>query len=81
MSMIFSSCRAQKRLLYAQLVYQCSYEGYKRRMGIYEVVNVDDELRRMIHNGSSELDMESHALQSTTGIRMMRGTKNIENYR
>ena len=48
---------------------KCSYEGYKGRMGIYEVVNVDDELRRMIHNGSSELDMESHARQSTSGIR------------
>ena len=38
-------------------------------MGIYEVVNVDEELRRMIHNGSSELDMELYARQATTGIR------------
>ena len=48
---------------------RCSFEGYRGRMGIYEVVNVDEELRRMIHNGSSELDMELHARQATTGIR------------
>ena len=47
----------------------CSFEGYRGRMGIYEVVGVDDELRRMIHNGSSELDMEVHARTATTGIR------------
>lgn len=47
----------------------CSYEGYRGRMGIYEVVEVDEELRRMIHEGNSELDMESHARKSTTGIR------------
>ena len=47
----------------------CSREGYRGRMGIYEVVEVDDELRRMIHSGSSELDMELHARKKTTGIR------------
>jgi len=47
----------------------CSHEGYRGRMGIYEVVDVDDELRRMIHSGSSELDIELHARTSTTGIR------------
>ncbi len=38
-------------------------------MGIYEVVIIDEEMRRMIHSGSSELDMEKHARQNTTGIR------------
>ncbi len=47
----------------------CSHEGYRGRMGIYEVVAVDDELRRMIHSGASELDMEQHVRQKTTGIR------------
>ena len=47
----------------------CSHEGYRGRRGIYEVVDVDDELRRMIHSGSSELDMELHARKATTGIR------------
>jgi len=47
----------------------CSREGYRGRIGIYEVVSIDDELRRMIHSGASELDMEVQARKSTTGIR------------
>ena len=47
----------------------CANEGYRGRMGIYEVVAMDEELRQMIHNGTSELDMERHVHQSTTGIR------------
>ena len=38
-------------------------------MGIYEVVQIDDELRRMIHGGASELDMDAYARSKTTGIR------------
>ena len=47
----------------------CANEGYRGRMGIYEVVAVDDELRRMIHNGTSELDMENWVHQQTTSIK------------
>lgn len=47
----------------------CSNEGYRGRMGIYEVVAIDDELRRMIHSDASELDMELRARKFTTGIR------------
>lgn len=48
---------------------KCSHEGFKGRMGIYEVVPIDDELRRMIHSGVSELDMEQYVRQNNTGIR------------
>lgn len=48
---------------------KCAYEGYRGRVGIYEVVAIDEELRRMIHSGVSELDMEKHARESTPGIR------------
>ena len=47
----------------------CANEGYRGRMGIYEVVSVDDDLRRMIHSGASELDMERHVRGRATGIR------------
>lgn len=47
----------------------CAQEGYRGRMGIYEVVQIDDELRRMIHGGVSELDMEAYARSKTRGIR------------
>lgn len=47
----------------------CAGEGYRGRMGIYEVVEVDDELRRMIHSGVSELDMEQYVRGNSSGIR------------
>ncbi len=48
---------------------KCAHEGYRGRQGIYEVVAIDDTLRRMIHNGASELDLEAHARTRSTGIR------------
>ncbi len=47
----------------------CAGEGYRGRMGIYEVVEVDDGLRRMIHSGASELDMEQQVRDASSGIR------------
>ncbi|MBT3624929.1 MAG: type II secretion system ATPase GspE [Gammaproteobacteria bacterium] len=47
----------------------CANEGYRGRMGIYEVVSVDDDLRRMIHSGASELDMEQYVRGRATSIR------------
>ena len=47
----------------------CANEGYRGRMGIYEVVSVDDDLRRMIHSGASELDMERYVRGQATSIR------------
>ena len=48
---------------------RCAHEGYRGRTGIYEVVVVDDELRRMIHSGVSEPDMEKYLRTETPGIR------------
>ena len=48
---------------------ECTQAGYRGRMGIYEVVVIDDELRRMIHSGVSELEIEKYARTRTTGIR------------
>jgi general secretion pathway protein E len=43
--------------------------GYRGRMGIYELVMVDDHLRTMIHDGAAEHDMERYARQHTPSIR------------
>lgn len=48
---------------------KCAFDGYRGRLGIYEVVVVNDEIRRMIHNGASELDLEAQARTTTPGIR------------
>ena len=58
--------------------------GYRGRMGIYELIVVDDYMRTMIHDGSSEQELERHARSSTPSIRddgrakVMRGETTIE---
>ncbi len=47
----------------------CNHLGYRGRLGIYELIEIDDHLRTMIHDGASEQDMERHARQSTPSIR------------
>ena len=47
----------------------CAYEGYRGRQGIYEVVAIDDDLRRMIHQGSSEMEMEALVRRNGAGVR------------
>jgi general secretion pathway protein E len=43
--------------------------GYKGRTSILELVMVDEQMRMMIHDGASEMDMERHARTRTPGIR------------
>lgn len=47
---------------------RCSHTGYIGRSGIYEVVEVDDRMRTMIHDGMSEHDLEAHARTRSRGI-------------
>ena len=47
----------------------CNQLGYRGRTGIYELVEIDDELRTMIHDGGGEHAMEKHARNFTPGIR------------
>lgn len=42
----------------------CSNTGYKGRTGIHELLVVDEEIMRMIHNRTSELEMERHAINN-----------------
>jgi general secretion pathway protein E len=46
----------------------CDQTGYRGRVGIYELIRVDDSLRRMIHDGSSEADMLAYVRQSTLSL-------------
>ncbi|MBV1876389.1 MAG: type II secretion system ATPase GspE [Pseudomonadales bacterium] len=63
---------------------KCAQEGYRGRQGIYEIVLIDDTLRRMIHGGESELAMEKQARSRTPGIRedgrakVLAGTTSID---
>ncbi len=44
-------------------------QGYNGRCGIYEMVVIDEEMRRMIHDGAGEHEMEAHARTKTPSIR------------
>ena len=48
---------------------QCNQSGFKGRTAIYEVVPIDDTLRRMIHSNAAEFDLEHYARQKTASIR------------
>jgi type IV pilus assembly protein PilB len=39
---------------------QCNKEGYKGRLGIFEVLEVDDEMKKMISHKASEEEMEKY---------------------
>ena len=43
--------------------------GYRGRTGIYELIAVDDHMRTMIHDGSSEQELERYARTASPGIR------------
>ena len=49
---------------------QCNDTGYRGRSGVYELLVVDDAMRRMIHDGASEPALRDAALRS--GMRTLR---------
>ena len=48
----------------------CNHTGYQGRMGIYELLEVDDALRRMIHESAADQALREHALAA--GMRPLR---------
>lgn len=47
----------------------CRNTGYKGRVGIYEIITVDDTLRGMIHGGKGEQAMEAYVREQSESIR------------
>ncbi|QDQ25518.1 type II secretion system protein GspE [Chitinimonas arctica] len=48
----------------------CNQLGYKGRAGVYELLSVDDEVRRLIHDGASEARIRDYA--NTRGMTSLR---------
>ena len=48
---------------------QCNGSGFRGRTGIYELIEVDDTLRQMIHDGAGERAMTEHVRMTTPSIR------------
>ena len=46
----------------------CANEGFRGRVGIYEVVGVDDHLRELVHNQASELELERYARNLSSSL-------------
>jgi general secretion pathway protein E len=47
---------------------QCNNTGYRGRTGIYELIEIDEPLRMMIHRGASEHEMLQEARKQSPGI-------------
>ena len=60
----------QGRLYSAEACAACNLTGYRGRTGIYEFFALDDELRRLIHDGASEQILRAHVVKS--GMRTLR---------
>lgn len=62
----------------------CNGEGYLGRNGIYELINIDDELRALIHDRASEASLLAKVRQKNSSIRqdgfrqVISGTTSIE---
>lgn len=46
----------------------CNYHGYKGRAGIYEYIEIDDNIRRLIHDRASEQDLLEYARKTYPSI-------------
>ena len=41
----------------------CNFTGYKGRTGIYELLTVDDDLRRLVHATAAERELRAHGVR------------------
>lgn len=48
---------------------QCSHLGFSGRTAIYEIVPIDEHLRRLIHTNVPEFELEHYARQHSSSIR------------
>jgi general secretion pathway protein E len=48
----------------------CNHTGYRGRTGIYELLTVDDDLRRLVHDRASEQVLRAHVV--SRGMRLLR---------
>ncbi|NNP70605.1 type II secretion system ATPase GspE [Acinetobacter sp. Ac_5812] len=48
---------------------KCSHVGFSGRTAIYEIVPVDESMRRLIHGNAAEFELENHARRYAASIR------------
>jgi general secretion pathway protein E len=47
----------------------CNHTGYVGRMGLYELLPIDHEIRTLIHQDASEADIESHVRKHSPSLK------------
>lgn len=47
---------------------ECNHLGYRGRLGIYEVISIDENMRELIHNRAGELELEQYARKVSPSI-------------
>ena len=63
---------------------RCNHTGYEGRIGVYELITVDDKMKRLIHDDASEHQLAEYAFEkcdslATSGFRhAVEGTTSIE---
>ena len=63
---LFEGLAPPARLYRATGCAACNRSGYLGRMGIYELLDVDDALRHMIHERASDQVIRNHCLSAGT---------------
>jgi general secretion pathway protein E len=72
------------RLYHPKGCTKCNGLGFRGRMGIYEMIEVDDAMRVLIHDGAGEYQLEAHARKLSQSIRqagmqcVLNGTTSLE---
>ncbi len=61
--------QAPPQLHHAHGCAKCNHLGYSGRSGIYEIIEINDTLRNMIHDGVSEMELEQAARKISASIR------------
>lgn len=59
---------AKTTIYHANGCAECGGSGYKGRRGIYEIVEIDDEMKTLIHNGAGEIELNRHAREQSNSI-------------
>ncbi len=63
-----SATKPPAKVYRAQGCDQCNQTGYRGRTGLYELMNVDEPLRRLIHDGAGEHDIRKYAEEQGMGL-------------
>jgi type IV pilus assembly protein PilB len=56
---------------------RCSNTGYKGRLGLYEVLEVDDEMKEMVLSGASSFELRLKAIQAGMMTLRMSGLQKV----